>query len=319
MGTSALKTRGVALSEYGIILALILLIGIGALMLLGKSVSSVFSGMVVGWKPSEVASPNLAAIPAAVNPSEPAPANPAGPVTGESAGGPVAGPGNVLPRPTAGQQRVCLENGWCANIPVVKEQTLTDTTGSLGVKLTYQFADVLSQIAEQVAAMPDADPGLVNLITVLANHGHTLGDKEAAVHGLCQPGQQCADPAAAGNPDSGMQVNDDSSTSTNSTQVRSALQAIATQAGRFSAANDAVQSYLATHPNAIPPEMQSLLKFEATEILNIGNAYDPRELKTALSNGAADVNWNYAYNPQITHQSANTICQNGGNQSKCIQ
>lgn len=77
---------------------------------------------------------------------------------------------------TLEKQKICFASGSCINLPVIAAgATVTDTAGSLGGDLTNEFASVLQQLADELAAK-NADPIVVQLVTELANSGHNVGN-----------------------------------------------------------------------------------------------------------------------------------------------
>lgn len=209
------------------------------------------------------------------------------------------GPGQVIPPPQAGQNQFCTASGWCVNVPDTSNVNLAGTTGSLGGELSQQMADVIAQIALQLQQDPNTDPTLLNLVTQLANQGHTIGDEELRLANNCPVNSYCGSYEYIGVVSQNTQPIQDATT-------------------QFNTLHQQLQDYLATHPNALPPEMQNTINFEAAEIKNISSGFSNQW----------DPNWNiydgniYNFNPPngglLTHQDANTICANGGN-GTCYQ
>jgi Flp pilus assembly pilin Flp len=148
------RSSGQGLSEYGLIAALIGVALVIALIPLGQSIAGVFSN-ILGTSSKTVA---VARQP--------------------------AGDG----KPTSNLNQPLSSLGSGATTPLSNITTAVDTTskttiqtaGSMGTsEQVYADANKLQQIADQLK-QEGADPGLIDLITRLANAGHTVGDTIAA-------------------------------------------------------------------------------------------------------------------------------------------
>ncbi len=207
------------------------------------------------------------------------------------------GPGQVIPPPQAGQNQFCTASGWCVNVPDTSNVNLAGTTGSLGGEISQQMADVIAQIALQLQQDPNTDPALLNLVTQLANQGHAVGNAEVELATNCPLSTYC-----------GTYVG---TYSQNTSFIQDAT-------NTFNTTHQQLQQYLATHPNALPIEMQNTIHFEVSEINSISSGFSNHwDERWQIYDGNV-----YDFNPpnggQLTHQSANTICSNGGN-GTCYQ
>lgn len=275
--------HGQSLVEYGFIGSLVLLASLGALLMMGGNLDALLQNLKQDLTFNINAAGSSAANSNAPN------------------GVQIAdGPGQIIPPPGAGETRICSESGWCINVPDTEGIHLTGTSGALGGELTQSMANVIQQIAQQLAQDPNTDPALLDLVTQLANNGHTIGDEEIRLATNCPAGSYCGS----------YEYID---------VVAHNTIPIAEATATFNNTYQALQSYLAANPGALPMEMQNVISFEVSEINSISGSFSNHY----------DTNWNqidgniYLFNPpnggELTHQSANNICGSGGNTSQCIQ
>jgi hypothetical protein len=266
---------GQSLSEYAIVIGLVALLGIAAVTMLGTSIQDGLANINGGN-----AAPSTAVV------SNAPPGGTTSPSGGSS--GSTSGLSSMLPPPGPGQQQVCFQSGTCVNIPVVDSTTLT--AGANGGQLTHQFADVLSQIALQLQADPNADPQVSTLVTRIANAGHTMGNTEAS---FIQSYECCA--------------------STNYTSNLSGLSdSIEHTQADFNLNHQLLSDYLSSNPNSLPPELQSMIALEVGQInqLAVNGFLDASVISGALPPNSQAVT--------LTHQDSNTICNSGGDTSVCV-
>jgi Flp pilus assembly pilin Flp len=217
-------SKGQSLAEYGMVIGLVAAVGIAAVALLGGSLQDGLANINGGN-----ATPSTLAITDA-------------PPGGVSSPGGTSGLSTLIPPPGTGQEQICFQSGYCANIPVIDGTTVT--TGANGGQMTHQFADVLSQIALQLQADPNADPNLVNMITRVANAGHTIGDIEAFfIHSY-----ECC------------------GTTNYTTNLSSLSSSITSTQTFFNSEYQELSHYLSTNPNVLPPELQSVIALEVEQI-----------------------------------------------------
>lgn len=189
--------------------------------------------------------------------------------------------------------KVCYANGMCLDMAAVNHQSTVESTGANGARDTiHEQADLLSQVAEQIAADPNADPALLDLVTRLALAGHDIGND------LDQSIGTFTDPVAF--------------YGTYDTFWRSLLP--------YTDLKNQLSSYLSEHPAALPAEMQKA----------IDGATSATFSKAGLLIGAEGPNydsWNTMISDPVTaggapvevHGNANTVCRNGGNRGICIK
>lgn len=274
--------NGLASTEYGLTLTLMGLTSLTALSLLGGNLADVLNPLKNSGSQAQ----------AAVSTSGGAAG---GSGSGTSA---VTGPGSTLPKPATNQEQACFESGWCVNVPVVQAQSVASTTGSMGVKLTREFSNVIMQIAKQADALQNKDPQLVSLITQLANAGHKIGDAQEEVISICPSNTLCV--------------------TSNPMTLDLKLQGVGTQASSFESASRELQRYLDDHPASLPIEMQRIISMESDEILKIADAFDTNsDFGVDMQSTSLTQSWQLSGDASLTHQSANTICENGGNQGQC--
>ncbi len=297
---------GATLVEYCFIGALILAVSIGAVFAIGNGLAGTMKNLKADLQKNTGAAAwaNLPKGPNATGPGQ-------------------NGINGVVPNPGPGQQQVCYQSGWCVNIPVINPQTAS-TTGSMGGEWTQDLASVLDQIKAQLEAS-GGDPGVIALITQLANQGHSLANDQAVVDqfiaglGVKSEAELVAIAGQYGGMDS---------TRAKQAQMNQMLQEL--------------NSYIASHPNALPPEMQNLINTEVGTMNNIMTMYNqdqdiPQTTQQNLAKGMvqdeantwAVLNyWNQLKTMSapggqpgsaITQHSANTVCGNGGNTNQCIQ
>jgi Flp pilus assembly pilin Flp len=289
------RPSGQSLSEYGLVLSLVAVVCIGGLTLFGGQVTNVLANLGASVAPHPVKAPDIeiAQVPASASPVSAVPASVA-PVSSV--------PVTAVTRtpPPKGMDQVCFQSGSCLNVPIVPAKTsITNVSASNGIKLTGQFADTLMQIANQLAADPNADPTLRDMITKLANNGHSIADNEGSMINACPPGSECINNISAFN---------------------SAHMATYSAGNTFNSQYTAVMDYLQTNPSALPPEMQNMVTLESQQIQNIASAYiaAPTKQSSDVAGSAPSANWSVK-DTQLTEQSANTICNNGGETTQCVR
>lgn len=284
------KQQGVTLVEYGLVGASLVVVGIAGLALLGKNANLALENFEKGLHPK----PAIAlASSSETSGGGAASSSSSGSEGGETGGG--GTPTSSTPSTSVGQtEKACFKNGLCINVPVVSSQTLDDTSGSMGSQLTSQFADTIMGIAEALKEQPNADSRLVELITTLANSGHSLGDTEGLAVSECPPGTQCTG---------------------NQTTLRNSLSLVISKDSIFSSDLQTLNGYVQNNPNAISPELMKIIQLEAGQITEIAQAY--RGQPNPSEDGSY-IQWSFSKNVEITHQSANAICGTGGN-SQCVR
>jgi Flp pilus assembly pilin Flp len=260
-------SKGQSLAEYGMVIGLVAAVGIAAVALLGGSLQDGLANINGGN-----ATPSTLAITDA-------------PPGGVSSPGGTSGLSTLIPPPGTGQEQICFQSGYCANIPVIDGTTVT--TGANGGQMTHQFADVLSQIALQLQADPNADPTLLSLITELANRGHNVGGAEQQFFDSC-------------------------SASCDSPTLSTFSGVLQLSRDRLTQQSVALQNYLNDKPDMLPQELQSLIYLQVDQIYQLQTPF----LNVAARSQPYDLN---TMPITLTHQSANTICGSGGDTGVCVQ
>ncbi len=199
----------------------------------------------------------------------------------------------------ASTQRACFGSGLCLDIPEVSGSPL-DTTGGLGDGLTHQLADVLDQMAEQMER-DGADSGMIDLVSRLANQGHTMGDHEKAMSDLMHSCFGGGGLLCENNPDVYRR------TANMEKELRD-KDAVLLEIHRQ------LHDYLAVNPNALEayPEARQIIDLETQLISQIAN-----NLHGAISHRTQEeAGHTFAVNTdklaEVTHQSADSICTQGG-------
>lgn len=253
-------------SEYALAIGLVAVVTITGLGAIGLNLGGTFSGMITSQPPAQSPGP-------APNPP------PLAPALTEP---PASAPPSILatlPKGAPGTEPACFDS-FCVNLPVIdvaNEQV--DTAGGNGVEKIHQFADVLTTMAQQVAAKEGPDSPLAKLISQLANDGHSIGNNQLAIvknGGFIQANQN----SLIGN------YKRSQSTFQNSFET--------------------LNAYLSQHSDALSPTSKAVVNTQASQIKSLAEA-----VSLPVQGG------NYYSKPiygkaKLTHQSANTICSEGG-------
>jgi hypothetical protein len=204
--------------------------------------------------------------------------------------------------------RECF-GGLCLNMPVAD----SETAGGLGGGDTHALANVLEELLAQLKRDKTVDPSIIQMVTDLANKGHQMGDEQKALLDSC-----VAAPPAAGTPKA--QCN--------------AAAAAALDAGikdlkgndlvQFKNMHQRVMDFIRANPNVLAnyPSAEAIINFQSKEIIKtIENLnLDKKQKKSGgfLGIGKKKKTDYFLNNTnELTHQSSDTICENGGNQSEC--
>lgn len=196
------------------------------------------------------------------------------------------GIGGIIPPPGAGEAQLCFQSGFCINVPSVAQgATVSDTTGGLGGDLTAQFADVFEQIADQLE-LAGQDPTFVDKVRLLAQSGHGLGNAENAL----PKGDDCDN------------------------LDRSVCDNFFDTSNVFVQSFSDLKQYMQANSDKIPADVQAILHFQGEEINNIRIGIDIGPKENTIGLPIPETNA-----AQLTHQSANVICQGGNGGPTCIQ
>lgn len=215
--------------------------------------------------------------------------------SGPTSGGPQANPlsgsaqnlpgvnggiGGVVPPPLPGQDQVCFGSGLCANIALVPEGTKIDVLGTNGGEWTHQFANTLQEIADQIKA-EGLDLDLAKKISQLAAQGHTMGDTQDK---FCK---------------------------------REMFDCYFNHEHEFEAFQKQYQDILVAfqrYQGGIKSDAMSIITSQSQQIIDIGNIFtpiiglkQPQDKQIGINASIESSNLTI-----LTHQSANTICDQGG-------
>lgn len=268
------KRTGQSGSEYALAIGLIAVVAITGLGAIGLNLTNTFSGMITNQQPA---------------PQAPLAQAPPVPPVPQVLAAPAEIPQNPLlianfPPAPKGTESVCFE-GKCVHLPVIDEvNDLVETSGPNGVERIYQFSNVLSQMAEQLSQEPGVDPALVSLISDLANNGHGLGDQQESVRKQRQGQYVPLAPAT--------KYHD--------------------QSNLFSASYQSLSQYLQNHPDQLSPVSKQVITTQVEQIQKLASAFSAGgtgEQAACTPRAGCPV---VAGKAKLTHQSANIVCQQGG-------
>jgi hypothetical protein len=167
---------------------------------------------------------------------------------------------------------------------------ITDTTGGRGGEMTREFANMIKQIAEQMALDPNADPGLLHALTDMADKGHEMAGTEL---------EYARTVSGTPTPDDMVMI---------SSKINSARDF-------FRGEMLELDAYLQENPGKMPPELLSVVKFAHQSATTISESYNANYLDIGNMTPAE---WAVG-NVVLTDHHANTICGSGGDTTKCIE
>ena len=207
----------------------------------------------------------------------------------------------TLPPATVGEESVCLKDNGCLDIPIIKQQTLLQTSGRNGGELTLAYSGVLSQIAKKLNNNPNGNPKVAQLITHLANQGQQIGDGENNLTASCPAGHKCYLP-----------IN----------QLLDQVDSVHSVFTQFQITNTELDNYLSQNPQTLAPAILSVIHSQSANITKIANSYTSAKLmmyEDPSGNAPATQQWNITQNATVTPQDANTICKQKGIQGSCLK
>jgi len=271
---------GQSLTEYGLIGALVALASIGALVVLGGSLSDALQNLWPQATPqiTQTAGSEDGAIVSSMGTATHGAQSMPSPIEASGAKFQI-GP------PNANQEQICFQNGMCVNIPIFPPSSTVETIGTNGSEFILAYADVLQQIADQLRQDPNADSSLVATISDLANRGHDLGRQEQEIASLKKQ-----------------------NISLNYSETGTILSA---KRKEMEAAQLKLADHLGSHPDALPPALTGLIDESVVEILGLAKAY--HQYSFSYSSPKPEFG---QYIINMTRWDANTICNTGGEQ--CI-
>jgi Flp pilus assembly pilin Flp len=274
MKIRALGFRGQSLMEYALTVGLVAITCLATLGTLGNSIQASLLSMNTFF--SSGSAPQTTALPA--------PGGNGSPSLPELA--------QAFPAAPDGAQTVCFD-GTCVHLPVIDPANQhVDTAGGNGVEHFFAFVNVLQQMAEQLEAS-GADDGLVQRISALAKEGHNLGDDYKKT--VCPFGFGAADTS----PCAGLQTK---------YAYDSFNEKYLPQKQEFIDSYQELQHYLSKHPTVLGEVSQKVIDAQVIQIKELadGAFIDGR------SNSRIQVSDYKHKDVQLIHQSANTICDQGG-------
>lgn len=259
-----------------------------------------------------------------------------------------AGPANSSASPVSGEQRICLQSGFCIDIPIIAGGgSVSETVGGLGGNLTSALANVFDQIVQQLKAQ-NADSALINLVTQLALDAHGIGNKLNTTQSQCGANSTSCDVDLTV---SGFAAGSITTTKApNGDTIQDWKSVLSTTT--FQQDQQALNDYFSAHPGQYK-DVASIINLESGQILNIAaglnvahqaditqidNAADTgkpmpagSELTSVTQSTSGHVTTtmhninidgtitNSSNDAVLVHQDANTICNTGGNTSICTQ
>jgi hypothetical protein len=189
-----------------------------------------------------------------------------------------------------GTEPVCLSPGSCIDIPFIGGQNdVIETSGGQGAEYIHQFASTLEALAKQLEQAGE-DPALVQLISKLALQGHGLGDTQAA---------------AASKVNKYMLVGDSLALQS---RYKNSQQS-------FETAYSSLMNHINNRETPLNPMAMEIIQTQSNQIstlakaVNIGAASSRKGNNTYFGSTGHNVTFGTA---QLTHQSSNTICNQGG-------
>jgi Flp pilus assembly pilin Flp len=205
-------------------------------------------------------------------------------------------------RTSSSNPDVLCGKDFCVNAPGLTGTTVA-TAGSNGdVNITNSVARMYSQFAN-IMEQKGADPNTVDLLTNLANTGHqiaamqnTLKNQRTLYRAFTQGTASVQDPKDPYHYQT----------------MQRAANGMSRQLGKF---HD-LSSQLDASIDQYPEDARPLLTGSAQVVMTLGKAYHfgitpheggQKQLKFTVDTG----------NIQLIHSNSNTICDNGGDQSKC--
>lgn len=156
-----MQSKGQSLSEYGIIITLVALVGMAGLMLLGQGITGELTTLTASGSNAQASSSSLP--PGMQDTASPTPAG---------------NPGNN-PSQSAKTGQTCLQDSICYTepAPASSEQTV-QTAGGNGSEITKALASRVSKMADVYASMPNPSPEVLEAIRKLANGAYLLSESQ---------------------------------------------------------------------------------------------------------------------------------------------
>lgn len=186
--------------------------------------------------------------------------------------------------------RICYSGSICLDMAAVNAQGSVQSTGANGARIGIVMqAGLLGDIAQQMANDPNADQTLVDLVTRLANAGHHVGDSlDQAIAGLSGSGD-----------------------------FYSTYDAFWRSVMPVTDLKNQLDSYVQAHPEAMTPEMKSIVD-------NATGAISGKAGLLVGAEGPTYENWDTMINAPTpasagVHEDSNVICNQGGKLTVCLK
>jgi hypothetical protein len=188
-----------------------------------------------------------------------------------------------VPQGFLGTERVCSES-FCIDLPVInQENQRIDTAGGNGGDWIQAFSAVLDQLAAELLAA-GVEPDIVSYISKLALDGHSLGTTTSEMaNNSSEDGRTV--PAGQG------EVNNFNSI-----------------ANKFNYSHFLLKNFLESSPEALSPMAQAIIEMQVGQINGVLRGI---EMDLSPFSQAKDANVTF-HEVDLIHQSANTICDQGG-------
>lgn len=257
---------GNAIVEYSLIGALIALASLASLGILGQSVSNILSRLQSTLSPSSKTTQiSQAPLP------QGSPSLPNGPASSST-------PSTTSPAPQS--------TGIVGSPQVSQPYTPAQTAGANGIQIVDSYADVFTQLANQLSANPSTDSELLALIQKVAQDGHNAANTERSVLTYTQ---------YVSTPDG----------SFNFSGIQSG----------YNASKAALLDYLNVHPQALPPETTQLIQTASENITQqmidfVGSGNTAKLNALNINQKFRDDNANAQGTTYVDTQ-ASTICNTG--------
>lgn len=288
---------GQGLSEYSLALSLMAVVSLGALGLFGTNAAGLLGDMRHLFSAKKITSVAVVSSAPATQPSPSSNnnSNPPLPTT-----------------PLVPRTQTCYSTGWCLNLSQnqANEIKKPQVAGANGWQMLNNQTDVLLQIAQQAGQDPTMDPSLKDLLTQLANSGHTTANSlNAALQDYTNYWTVTEKRTNYDTPAADAAWAD----------FCNYFDTFTDASGSFSTLKSKVLTYLKNNPNTLPSDVQQIIQNASSSIENQTKymGYEP-------NNAIDTMKWGKAWEttPAATtgiHQNSNTICTNGGNTQVCVQ
>lgn len=170
--------RGQQLSEYALVMGLVVIVSIAGLVQLGGTLQNQLNGTISMRSEPSATGTTLTTTTGGL----------AAGVSNPLAGGSTPTPGVPLsPVPSYASNTLCIKPTLCVYLPAYGEQGVSaeEAAGGLGGDMTAQYADVLSQLVAALQADPDMAGVDIQALVTLANKGHDLASNLQGLQAQC--------------------------------------------------------------------------------------------------------------------------------------